>query len=194
MGRRTLLGAVAALGAAAALAGCSVTTTSQSALASLTPSQSPSAASSGSAAPTLDLQLRPVVSQRPADAEECPAKPLPPTPAPRQPATLCSSDLSTVFELKPAAVTGESVVQIEPRSTGRGVVIQVRYDAQGGNALRTVTLAGSLEDPQGALAIVSHGRVLGAPTMGEEIDGGVLEISGFATLDQAKATLGFIAG
>lgn len=194
MARRTLLGATAVLVAAAALAGCSVTTTSQSALASITASPTASAAPSGSAAPVLDLQLRPVVSAEPADPGECPPQPVPGTPAPRQTARLCSSDLTTVYELKPAAVTGESVEEITPAGTADGAVIQVRYDAKGGNALRTVTLAGSLEDPQTALAIVSHGRVLGAPTMSEEIDGGVLVISGFATLDQARSTLKFIAG
>jgi preprotein translocase subunit SecD len=185
-----------ALGAAAALAGCSVTTTSTDPLASLSPtSASPSGApaTSGTAEEALDLQLRPVVSQRPAEADECTTAPAPTTPPPRQAATLCSSDRSTVYELKPAAVAGDRVTSIEPISSVDGPIIQVKYDAMGGSALRTVTLAGSLADPQPALAIVSQGVVLGAPTMSEEIDGGVLVISGFATLDQAKSAVAFIA-
>ena len=193
--RGTATGA-AVLVAGAALAGCAVTTTSTDPLASLAPSSAtPSTSASGGAvADVLDLQLRPVATQRRAEVGDC-AAPLSSTttPPPRQAATLCSSDGSTVFELKPAAVAGDRVTSIEPISSVNGPIIQVKYDAMGSSQLRTVTLAGSLADPQLALAIVSHGTVLGAPPMTDELDGGVLLISGFATLDQASSTVQFIA-
>jgi preprotein translocase subunit SecD len=182
---------LAAVVAAAVVAGCSISTTDVDPLASPTPSTTVPAGPSASAPPELDLQLRPVVSaDRPAPEQcaELPAR----TPEARAPATLCSNDGRVSYDLEPAAVKGGSVTSIEVLESATGPVIQVKLDAQGATALRTTTLRGSLQDPQPMLAIVTHGGVLAAPTMTEELDGGVLLVSGWDSREQAQEVVDYI--
>ena len=192
---RGLRAAVGVLLVPIALAGCSISTTSTDPFVSgsATPTAVSSAKSSGTPAPALDLQLRPVLGGARAGAAGC-ASPAPPTPPREVPATLCSGDRSVSYDLGPAAVTGDRVTSVRAIASVDGPIVQVKLDAQGAASLRTVTLAGSLATPQPSLAIVTRGQVLAAPVMTEELDGGVLLISGFDTLEQAQGVLRYVGG
>jgi len=184
--RRTRLRAVAAAAlCAAAVSGCSISTTSSTTV----PAAEPVA--SRSPVPVLDLQLRPVESVSEAEPGDCPSLPAR-TPDPSAAATVCSNDGRVSYDLAPAAVTGERVTSIEAIASVNGPIIQVKLDARGSAAPRTTTLAGSLADPQPRLAIVTHGGVLAAPTMTEELDGGVLLISGFESLEKAQEVVTYV--
>lgn len=170
-----------------ALSGCSVSTTSSNAVEVNDPmaQETPE--------PELDLQLRPVEGVSRAATAPCPSPP-PLTPPAREPATVCSSDGRLTYSLGSAAVTGAQVTSLEALYSAGGPVVQVKLDARGSAALRRITLEGSLREPQSQLAIVSHGRVLAAPVIGEEIDGGVLLITGFDTIEAAQGAVAYIQG
>jgi len=164
-----------------ALAGCSISTTTSAAPVSVapTPSESPQ--------PELDLQLRPVLDIASATAGQC-GESRPSTPDPAQPAQVCSEDRTLLLSLGPAAVTGARVTGMEPTMTSRQPQLQIKLDAQGGASLTRVTAEGMLQpEPRNKLALVSHGRVQAAPTITEAIDGNVLVLTGFATVDDAAA-------
>jgi preprotein translocase subunit SecD len=184
--RRTPLAVAAAVAlCAAALSGCSISTTSSTTV----PVTEPVASSSPE--PVLDLQLRQVESVARAEPGACPKLPAR-TPEATGTATLCSNDGKVSYALAPAAVTGERVTSIEALNSTNGPVVQIKLDARGGSALRTTTLRGSLADPQPRLAIVTHGGVLAAPTMTAELDGGVLLVTGFESLDKAQEVVDYV--
>ena len=163
------------------LAGCSISTTTSAAPVSVAPTPSESHQ------PELDLQLRPVLDLATATAGQC-AETRPPTPDPAQPAQLCSEDRTLLLSLGPAAVTGVRVTGMEATMTSRQPQLQIKLDAQGGASLTRVTAEAMLQqEPRNQLALVSHGRVQAAPTVTEAIDGNVLVLTGFATVDDAAA-------
>jgi preprotein translocase subunit SecD len=173
---------------AGALAGCSVSTTSTPSSVSATPT------SSDTPAPELDLQLRPVLDIANAQAGQC-GQTAPPTPDPKAPAQLCSQDGILLYSLGPAGVTGARVTSLEATITSRTPQVQVKLDAQGGASLTRLTAEGMLEPtPRNKLAIVSHGRVQSAPTITEPIDGAVLVITGFPTVEDAQTAIDFLVG
>ena len=184
--RSTTTGAIAACLAAYAVSGCSVTTTSVPATTSV------AASPSGSQVPELDLQLRPVLDIANAAAGQCTPTP-PPTPAADAPAQVCSQDRILLYSLGPAAVTGGSVTGLDATTTQRTPQVQVKLDAQGGAALTRLTADGMVQPvPRDQMAIVSHGRVQSAPTITEAIDGNVLVITGFASVDDAQRAIDFL--
>jgi preprotein translocase subunit SecD len=164
-----------------ALGGCSISTTTSAAPVSVapTPSETPQ--------PELDLQLRPVLDIATATAGQC-GETRPPTPDPAQPARLCSEDRTLLLSLGPAAVSGARVTGIEATMTSRQPQLQIKLDAQGGASLTRVTSEGMLlPEPRNQLALVSHGRVQAAPIITETVDGNVLVLTGFASVDDAAA-------
>ena len=184
--RRTRLVVAATVAVCAtALSGCSISTTSSTTVPVVEP------VASSSPPPVLDLQLRVVESVGRAEPGSCPALPSL-TPDPAATATLCSNDGRLSYGLEKAAVTGQRVTSIEALDSGGTPVIQIKLDAMGGTSLRSTTLRGSLADPQPGLAIVTHGGVLAAPTMTEELDGGVLLVSGFESLEKAQEVVDYI--
>ena len=194
-GRRpaTLLVVATSLLAAGALTGCSVSTTTTPSSVSATPSSSGTPTAEATA-PELDLQLRPVLDIANAQAGQCGETP-PPTPDPRAPAQLCSQDRILLYSLGPAGVTGARVTSIEATMTSRTPQVQVKLDAQGGASLTRLTAEGMLEPtPRNKLAIVSHGRVQSAPTITDSIDGAVLVITGFPTVEDAQQAVDFLLG
>ena len=48
--------------------------------------------------------------------------------------------------------------------------------------------------PENLLAVVTHGRVQTAPQIGDQITGGVFDLTGFATLDDARAAAALFGG
>lgn len=184
--RGLLLVPVAAV--SVALAGCSAVSTTTVAPTTVAPQPSSS--------PTheLDLQLRPVLGVANAQAGDCPTPP-PATPDPRQPARLCSQDGFLLYSLGPAGVTGARVTGLEATMTERTPQVQVRLDGEGGAALTRLTAQGMVAPPpRDRLAIVSHGRVQSAPTITDSIDGGVLVITGFDSVDAAQKAVDFLVG
>ncbi len=182
-GKRAVAAGVAAT--ALLVSGCSVSTTSATTVAPVEP------ISSESPAPELDLQLRPVLDVSAADPASCPIAAS--TPPPKAAASLCSTDRRARYSLGPAALTGPRVTSIEPLYSATGVVVAVKVDAMGKAALSNVTLESSFKaPPQSQLAIVSRGTVLVAPAVTEQVDGGVLLLTGFASMDAARSTVDFI--
>jgi preprotein translocase subunit SecD len=182
----TTTGAIAVCLAAYAVSGCSVTTTSVS------PTTSGASSASESPVPELDLQLRPVLDIANAASGQCTPTP-PPTPSADAPAQVCSQDRILLYSLVPAAVTGRSVTGLDATMTQRTPQVQVKLDAQGGAALTRLTADGMVQPvPRDQMAIVSHGRVQSAPTITEAIDGNVLVITGFASVDDAQKAIDFL--
>ena len=176
-----------------ALSGCSVSTTSTPSSVSATPTAA-GTSTPGASAPELDLQLRPVLDIANAQAGQCGETP-PPTPDPTAPAQLCSQDRILLYSLGPAGVTGARVTSVEATITSRTPQVQVKLDAQGGASLTRLTAEGMLQPtPRNRLAIVSHGRVQSAPTITEAIDGAVLVITGFPTVEDAQRAVDFLVG
>ncbi len=184
--RRTCARASVAGMLAVGLAGCSTT--------SVSPSAAPTAPlSSVSPAPVLDLQLRPVLDVSTAEAGQCPSTAVA-SPDPDAAATACSQDRLLVYSLAPAAVTGARVTGLEASPAQGRATVQIRLDPRGGAALSRVTADGALRSsPQSQLAILSHGRVQSAPTVTEQIDGSVMVITGFETLEDAQQAVDFLA-
>lgn len=180
-----LVAATAVALCVAAVSGCSISTTSSTTVPVVEP------VASSSPEPVLDLQLRPVESIARAEPGACPTLPAR-TPNATATATLCSNDGKLAYDLATAAVTGQRVTSIEALDSGGGPVIQIKLDAMGGASLRSTTLRGSLADPQPRLAIVTHGGVLAAPTMTDELDGGVLLVSGFESLEKAQEVVDYV--
>jgi len=184
--RSTTATALLACLAAYAVTGCSVTTTSVS------PTISATSAPSESAQPELDLQLRPVLDIANATAGQCTPTP-PPSPPAAQPAQVCSQDRILLYSLGPAEVTGGSVTGLDATMTSRTPQVQVKLDAKGGASLTRLTADGMGQPvPRNQMAIVSHGRVQSAPTITEAIDGNVLVVTGFATVDDAQKAIDFL--
>ena len=184
--RSTTTGVLLACLAVSAVTGCSVTTTSVS------PTTSATQAASESPAPELDLQLRPVLDIANATAGQCTETP-PPSPPAADPAQVCSQDRILLYSLGPAAVTGGSVTGLDATVTSRTPQVQVKLDAQGGASLTRLTADGMTQPvPRNQMAIVSHGRVQSAPTITEAIDGNVLVITGFASVDDAQKAIDFL--
>jgi len=184
--RSTTATALLACLAAYAVTGCSVTTTSVS------PTISATSAPSESAQPELDLQLRPVLDIANATAGQCTPTP-PPSPPAAQPAQVCSQDRILLYSLGPAEVTGGSVTGLDATMTSRTPQVQVKLDAKGGASLTRLTADGMGQPvPRNQLAIVSHGRVQSAPPITEAIDGNVLVVTGFATVDDAQKAIDFL--
>jgi preprotein translocase subunit SecD len=189
--RATALVASVSLVAAGALGGCSVSTTTTPSSVSATPTAS-GTPSPEATAPELDLQLRPVLDIANAQAGQCGETP-PPTPDPQAPAQLCSQDRILLYSLGPAGVTGARVTSVEATMTSRTPQIQVKLDAQGGASLTRLTAEGMVQPaPRNRLAIVSHGRVQSAPAITDVIDGAVLVITGFPTVEDAQTAVDFL--
>jgi len=139
-----------------------------------------------SAAPVLDLQLRAVLAVTPATVGACPAVRLT-TPAAAAPATACSQDRTLVYSLAPASVTGDRVTSVEVVYQGGQPVVEVKLDPRGTAELSAVSGAAMVQQPpRSQLALVSHGRVQTAPTVTDQLDGGIFLLSGFATADAAQ--------
>jgi len=144
-------------------------------------------APTGSTAPTYEVQLRGVLDVANAQSGEC-GTDAPPTPEPRQQATLCSADLVLVYTLAPAAVSGSEVTGVEAVFSSARPVVRITVSPQGGAGLVRVTNeAMNASPPRNQLALVSRGRVQTAVPVTDTIDGQVLEISGFDTIDAARA-------
>jgi len=144
-------------------------------------------APTGSTAPTYEVQLRGVLDVANAQTGEC-GTDAPPTPEPRQQATLCSADLVLVYTLAPAAVSGSEVTGVEAVFSSARPVVRITVSPQGGAGLVRVTNeAMNASPPRNQLALVSRGRVQTAVPVTDTIDGQVLEISGFDTIDAARA-------
>lgn len=180
------------------LAACSVTTSDKPAVSGFNPiDPGPSASTvSGTAAPVgPDLQLRPVLSVVRAGTDECPASPEPTTPPADQPATLCSADLTTVVGLGPAVVSGPHVKAIDSGTLTGGPTVRITLDVSGATALSNATAEMATKSaPGNLLAVVTHGRVQTAPQIGDQITGGVFDLTGFATLDDARAAAALFGG
>jgi preprotein translocase subunit SecD len=177
----------AALGAVLLLGGCSVVSTTTTA-----PTVAPDPLTSQSPAPVLDLQLRQVLGVQTPGVADCTTKP-PPQPDPALPARLCSEDRTSLYSLAPAAVTGARITGMETSLQGGAPVIQVRLDARGASQLSRITAAVMGERvPRSQLAIVAHGRVQSAPVIGEQIDTGVMILSGFASEQAAQGAIDFL--
>ena len=186
--RPARLSATVALAAASLLvSGCTVVSTTTTAA-----TVAPDPLTSESPAPVLDLQLRPVLAVETARVADCTIRP-PLTPAPGGEVTLCSQDLAFVYSLGPAAVIGARVTGLETSLQAGRPVIQVRLDPRGAAALSALTgqIMGE-QPPRSQLAIVAHGRVQSAPVVGEQIDGGVVILSGFATDKAAQDAINFL--
>jgi preprotein translocase subunit SecD len=144
-------------------------------------------APTGSTAATYEVQLRGVLDVANAQAGEC-GTTAPPTPEPRRPATLCSADLVLVYTLAPAAVSGSEVTGVEAVFSSARPVVRITVTPQGGAGLVRVTSeAMNASPPRNQLALVSRGRVQTAVPVSDTIDGQVLEISGFDSIDAARA-------
>jgi preprotein translocase subunit SecD len=190
--------AAAALSVAVAvvLSACSISTSERPAVTPFNPLDPSGAASaSGSGGPALpDLQLRTVVSAERASAGQCPADPGP-TPPAAQRATLCSADLAYVLVLGPAVVDGARVTSLDAGSLGGGPTVRVFLDVQGATALANATLrmAGA-PSPGNWLAIVTGGRVQSTPVVMDQIDGGIVDITGFDNVEAARRAAALIGG
>jgi preprotein translocase subunit SecD len=69
----------------------------------------------------------------------------------------------------------------------------VRLDPRGASQLSRITAQLLAEQvPRSQLAIVAHGRVQSAPVVGEQIDGGVLILSGVDTDKAAQDAIDFL--
>lgn len=170
------------------LGGCSTVSTTTT-----TPT-TPATSSSATPARVPDLQLRPVLGLVAAQAGDCPS-PAPASPDPGSPAHLCSQDGLVVYSLGPAGVTGDRVTGLVATMTERTPQVQIRLDGEGGAALTRLTAEGMVATPpRNRLAIVSHGRVQSAPTITDSIDGGVLVITGFDSVDAAQKAVNFLVG
>ena len=144
-------------------------------------------APTGSTAPTYEVQLRGVLDVANAQTGEC-GTTAPPTPEPQQQATLCSADLVLVYTLAPAAVSGSEVTGVEAVFSSARPVVRITVSPQGGAGLVRVTSeAMNASPPRNQLALVSRGRVQTAVPVTDTIDGQVLEISGFESIDAARA-------
>jgi hypothetical protein len=173
--------------AALLLGGCSVVSTTTTA-----PTAAPDPLTSVSPAPALDLQLRPVLGVEKSGVADCTIT-APPNPDPAVTASLCSEDLAYVYSLGPAAVSGARVTGLETSLQGGRPVIQVRLDPRGASELSLITAQVMAEAvPRSQLAIVAHGRVQSAPVISEQIDGGVMILSGFATEAEAQGAINFL--
>jgi hypothetical protein len=182
--------------AALALSSCSISTTDKPGYQAPNPIDAgpsgPSGASGAASGEKVDLQLRQVLSISDGGPATCPAGTVA-TPPAQEPATLCSQDRTLVYSLAPAAIDGNRPTSLEVAGSANGPAVRVRYDAQGAASLSTLTLRGSQESPpRSLLAIVSHGRVQAAPTMSGQIEGGILDISGFPSAQAAQSALDFI--
>jgi len=169
------------------LGGCSVVSTTTTA-----PTVAPDPLTSVSPGPALDLQLRPVLGVEKSDVADCTIT-APPNPDPAVAASLCSEDRTYVYALGPAAVSGARVTGLETSLQGGRPVIQVRLDPRGASELSVITAQVMAEPvPRSQLAIVAHGRVQSAPVISEQIDGGVMILSGFATESDAQGAINFL--
>jgi preprotein translocase subunit SecD len=139
-----------------------------------------------SPAPTVDVQLRPVLDLANAQAGQCGAF-APPTPDPKAPTSLCSADRAVLYSLGPAAVTGPEVSDVQAVFSSARPVVRITLTAQGGAGLvRLTNDAVNSSPPRNQVALVSHGRVQAALPVGEALDGQVFEITGFDTLEAAQ--------
>jgi hypothetical protein len=189
---RRAAAAVALTTVALLLAACSVTTSDKPAVTPfnpLDPDGSASKAGTGTAAPTgPDLQLRPVLSVERAGDDRCPPQPEPTTPPAAEPATLCTADLAWVVGLAPAVVSGQRVKAVDAGTLSGGPTVRITLDVTGATALANATLTMSQQQsPANMLAVVSHGRVQSAPEVHDQISGGVLDLTGFADVEAARA-------
>ena len=178
------------------LSACTITTSDKPAVTPVNPlDPDPTGTATGTAAPQgPDLQLRPVLAVRRATQGDC-GVPAPSTPPPDEPATLCSADLVYVLDLDDAALDGTRVRSIDAGSLDQGPSVRVTLDQVGATALSNVTLRISQKSsPENLLAIVTHGRVQSAPLVDDQITGGVLDITGFATLEDARAAAALFGG
>ncbi|HET7901165.1 MAG TPA: hypothetical protein VFL59_08235 [Candidatus Nanopelagicales bacterium] len=193
---RRAVGALALGGALLLLAGCGISTSDKPATSDFNPlGPGPSASGTGPVTPTgPDLQLRPVLSAERADAGQCPRTD-PPTPPKTEAATLCTADLTTLLTLGPAIVDGANARSIDAGTIDGANVVRVELDTTGGTALSNETLRLAQEQsPKNWLAVVSHGRVQTAPAVTDQISGGILDISGFATADEARSAAALFGG
>lgn len=191
---RRVAAAVASAAAVVALSACSVTTSDKPAVPAFNPLD-PGPSSSGTTGPKgPDLQLRPVLTVERAVQGDCP-KADPPTPPAGEPATLCSADLTTVLGLAPAVVSGPHVKSVDAGTVGGTPTVRIELDVTGATALANSTLTLSQQSsPLDLLAVVSHGRVQTAPAVDDQITGGILDLSGFATADDARAAAALFGG
>jgi len=182
-----LLAATASVALSVLVSGCTVVSTTTTAA-----TVAPDSLTSESPAPVLDLQLRPVLAVQTAGVADCTIRP-PLTPGAGGEVTLCSQDLAFIYSLGPAAVIGARVTGLETSLQAGRPVIQVRLDPRGAAALSAITgqIMGE-QPPRSQLAIVAHGRVQSAPVVSEQIDGGVVILSGFATDKAAQDAINFL--
>jgi len=145
-------------------------------------------APTGSPAPAAyDLQLRGVLDVANAQTGQC-SVPAPPTPDAAQQASLCSADRTLLYTLAPAAVAGAEVSSVEAVFSSARPVVRVSVTPQGGAGLvRLTTEASTASPPRNQVALVSGGRVQTALPVTDTIDGQVLEITGFDSIDAARA-------
>ena len=141
------------------------------------PSDSPSV--------TLDVQIRSVSSQRAAPAGTCPEDAT--TPPAHVDAQLCSADRTVIYDVGPAAVSGSDIADISSVPHGSGFAVRITLTPQGRAGLSRLTAVAMVASPPvNQLALVSHGRVQVALPVSEQIDGGVLDISGFTSESAAR--------
>ena len=137
--------------------------------------------------PVYDVHLRQVLDVANAQAGQCPEA-APPTPDPESAATLCSADRTLVYRLATAAVAGPEVTDVSAVYSSARPVVRIVVTPQGGAALvRLTTDASQASPPLNQVALVSKGRVQAALPATETIDGQVLEITGFDSLQAAQA-------
>jgi preprotein translocase subunit SecD len=139
-----------------------------------------------SPAPTVDAQLRQVLDVATAQAGQCDAT-APPTPDPRAATSLCSADRTLYYSLAPAAVSGPEVSDVQAVFSSARPVVRITVTLQGAAGLVRVTSdAATASPPRNQVALVSHGRVQAALPVTDAIDGQVLEITGFDSLQAAQ--------
>ena len=139
-----------------------------------------------SPAPTVDAQLRQVLDVANAHAGDC-GTTAPPTPDARTATSLCSADRTLLYSLAPAAVSGPEVSDVQAVFSSARPVVRITVTPQGGAGLVRVTSdAMNSSPPRNQVALVSHGRVQAALPVTEAIDGQVLEITGFDSLQAAQ--------
>ena len=139
----------------------------------------------GSTAPALDVQLRPVLAVSNAAAGQCPVTAT--TPPAADEASLCSADRTLLYRVGPAGFDGPEVGSVEAAWASGSPVVRITVNPQGGAGLvRLTSEAVSATPPRNQVALVSHGRVQAALPVSETIDGRVLDINGFATQEAAQ--------
>ncbi len=127
-----------------------------------------------------------MLSESLATAESCP-KPVQAS-ASATNVKACSADGTILYNLGPAAVTGEQVADLSvQRGASNNYEVAVRFTTSGASALQSLTgeLA-SQDSPNNQLAFYARGVVQSSPYVSAAIDSGTAVVTGFANESEAN--------